>query len=152
MWVYCRESQRIRGKESSLGVKRARYHLCSASHEVSKSTRATQPQVTENQFSKAKSELIVLCISKVYGGQIQEQLDPGASTMHQESSLAPPLGSVFLHVGFILGIYVVALSRQRLALSLLLFCSQKIGFLLTGHARKNPSVHSHGPPGVIAHL
>lgn len=31
--------------------------------------------------------------------------------MHGESSLAPPLGSVFLRVGFILGIYVVALSR-----------------------------------------
>lgn len=31
--------------------------------------------------------------------------------MHWESSLAPLLGSVFLRVGFILGIYVVALSR-----------------------------------------
>ena len=59
---------RVQGKESSLGVKRASYHLCSASHEVSKHTRATQPQVTKNQFSKAKSELIVLCVSKVYGG------------------------------------------------------------------------------------
>lgn len=58
--------------------------------------------------------------------------------------------ALFLHVGFILGICVVALSRQRLALSLLLFCSQKIGFLLTGHASKNPSVPSHRSPGVTA--
>lgn len=70
--------------------------------------------------------------------------------MHWESSLAPLLGSVFLHVGFILGICVVALSRQRLAFSLLLFCSQKIGFLLTGHTSKNPSVPSHRSSGVIA--
>lgn len=68
--------------------------------------------------------------------------------MQWKSSPAPPLGSLFLCVGFILGIRVVVLSRYRLASSLLLLCSQKIEFLFTGHTSESPSVHSHGPPGV----
>lgn len=71
--------------------------------------------------------------------------------MQQELRLSPPLGSVFLCVGSTLGLHVVVLSRYRLALSWLLLYSQKIESLLTGHNRKSPSVHSHGPAGVIAH-
>lgn len=84
-------------------------------------------------------------VDRFRNGWIQELLQCSGSL-----DLAPPLGSVFLCVGFILGIRVVVLSRFRFASTLLLSCLQKIEILLLVIPEKS-RVHSHGPLGVFAH-
>lgn len=109
--------------------------------------------MTKSQLNKARR---VLCISKVH----EEFKAEGATCIPLQSMLGVfrqgwtqelrPRGrnparlrllALFSCVGFILGLQVVALSKFRLASSMLLSVSPEIASPFTG-----PSVHSQGPP------
>lgn len=126
VWVYCKQCPRVQQTELTRRVKKS---CCQ---------RATRPQMTKSQLNKARR---VLCISKVH----EEFKAEGATCIPLQSMLGVfrqgwtqelrPRGrnpahlrllALFSCVGFILGLQVVALSKFRLASSMLLSVSPEI--------------------------
>lgn len=145
------KSQRIR--KGPHWESRELFYLCSASHEVSKSTRATQPQVTENQFSEAKVNSLSYVspkymVDRFRNSWIQEL------PQRTRNLVWPHLLALFFSfmLALFLGSMWLPLVGEACIILAAILLSRKPRIPTHWSHQKNPSAHSHGPPGVIAHL